>query len=743
VALLPFVQLVTCQPSISFPFNAQLPPVARIDQFFSYSFSELTFHSDSKITYSLGNHPSWLSIESGSRRLYGTPKEGDVPAGQIVGQTVDIIATDDKGSTTMGATVVVSREPAPSIQVPLKDQIKNFGNFSAPSSILVYPSVDFNFSFDRNTFGKPGLNYYAVSDDSSPLPAWIKFDEPSLTFSGRTPPLESLVQPPQTFIFSLVASDVVGFSASWLRFSIVVGSHKLTTDNPIVTLNATRGTAVNYDGLEHGIKLDGKQISPGQLSVTTKDMPGWLSYDDKTGKLQGTPKDGDHAANITITFKDSFSDGLDVLVIVNVATGLFESTFEDMEIRPGGKFDLDLAKYFKDPSDVVVKVSTNPSQDWLKLSGLKLSSDVPKTSKGSFKLFIDASSKTSDLREKVAVNVSLLALDGTTTTVTSVSSTSAATNSVTGTGGANSDDKEAQPGHLNTGKILLAIIIPVLVVAILLMVLVCYFRRRRAGKSYLGSKYRTKISHPVASSLQVNSLHPSMREVASVEGFVHTETEVFKPAKAQFSDEISPASSQRRSSETLGGISASDMPPSVMVDAARRTTIRSVSNFASEDGRHSWVTIDGGHGGGIAPSDKSFRTQQSDATYSDGTRQLFPGANHGPRKDVGLEITLPTLNELPSVQPTPLLADEEASRPFSRHSIGGHSAKTSSSAALPTGPNDNYTTAPLRKWPTGSTTRFDASEANWVTLAESEAGESISELRKPDAVALRSTRPWN
>jgi axial budding pattern protein 2 len=472
-------------------------------------------------------------------------------------------------------------------------------------------------------------------------------------------------------------------------------------------------------------------------------MPGWLSYDDKTGKLQGTPKDGDHAANITITFKDSFSDGLDVLVIVNVATGLFESTFEDMEIRPGGKFDLDLAKYFKDPSDVVVKVSTNPSQDWLKLSGLKLSSDVPKTSKGSFKLFIDASSKTSDLREKVAVNVSLLALDGTTTTVTSVSSTSAATNSVTGTGGANSDDKEAQPGHLNTGKILLAIIIPVLVVAILLMVLVCYFRRRRAGKSYLGSKYRTKISHPVASSLQVNSLHPSMREVASVEGFVHTETEVFKPAKAQFSDEISPASSQRRSSETLGGISASDMPPSVMVDAARRTTIRSVSNFASEDGRHSWVTIDGGHGGGIAPSDKSFRTQQSDATYSDGTRQLFPGANHGPRKDVGLEITLPTLNELPSVQPTPLLADEEASRPFSRHSIGGHSAKTSSSAALPTGPNDNYTTAPLRKWPTGSTTRFDASEANWVTLAESEAGESISELRKPDAVALRSTRPWN
>ncbi|OAQ61765.1 Cadherin-like protein [Pochonia chlamydosporia 170] len=743
VALLPLSQLVSSEPTISFPFNAQLPLAARIDQFFSYSFAQYTFQSDSKISYSLGDHPSWLSIESGGRRLYGTPKDGDVPAGDVVGQTVDIIATDNTGSTTMNATVVVSRQPAPKVQIPLEDQIKNFGKFSAPSSILSYPSTNFKFSFDKNTFGKSGLNYYAVSGDSSPLPAWVKFDAQSLTFSGRTPPFESLIQPPQTFDLSLVASDIVGFSASSLKFSVVVGSHKLTTDQPIITLNATRGTAVNYNGLENGIKLDGKQIAPGDLTVTTKNLPTWLSYDDKTGRLQGTPKDGDHAANFTITYKDSFSDNLDVSVVVNVATGLFEATFEDMKVRPGGKFDLDMTKYFKDPSDITVKVSTSPGEDWLKVNGLKLSGDVPKTSKGDFKLIIDAASKSSDLSEKEVVNVTFLALDGTTTTVTSPSSTTTTTATATNTGEVIPDDDQTQPGRLSTGEILLATIIPVIFVAILLMVLVCYFRRRRAGKSYLGSKYRSKISHPVLSTLRVNGSDPSMREAARMGAFVHTETQVFKPAKAAFPDGHSPISSQRRSSETLAGLSESEMPQSMMVDAARTTTIRSVSNVASEDGRQSWVTIEGGHGG-VAPSDRSSRSQQSDVTYPESTRQIFPGTDYAPRRDPGLEITLPTLDELPSLQPTPLLAYNPPRTPLSQHSTGNHSAITSSSAALPA-QDDHYTTAPMTmtKWPTGSTTKVDASEPNWVTLAESEAGESISSLRRPDAAAVRPSRPWH
>ncbi|KAG5983534.1 hypothetical protein E4U55_007940 [Claviceps digitariae] len=743
VALWPLAQLANGQPSISFPFNAQLPLAARIDKFFSYSFSPYTFQSDSKISYSLGDHPSWLSIDSEGRRLFGTPKDGDVLPGEVVGQNVNIIANDGKGSTSMNAVVVVSRQSAPQVQIPLEKQIQNFGNFSAPSSILSYPSTSFSFSFDRDTFGKSGLNYYAVSGDSSPLPAWVKFDASSLTFTGKTPPIESLFQPPHAFDFNLVASDIVGFSASSLEFSIVVGSHKLTTDSPIVMLNASRDSEVNYDGLEQGVKLDGKPVAAGdaKLTVVVKDMPSWLFFDQKSWKIHGTPKDGDRAGNFTVTFKDGFSDNLDVLMVVNVATGLFESTIQDFQMRPGSEVEFDLAKYFRKPSDVVVTLSTSPNQDWLKLEGLKLSGQVPKTSNGGFKMSIRASSKSSHATENETINVSFLAADGTTATGTLAFSTTiaTATAAATDTKDAGPDEAQTQSGHLGTSEILLATIIPVISVAILLMVLVCYFRRRHNKEHYLGSNYRSKISRPLPSSLQINGSASSMQEVAAMGGvgggsLMHTETLVAKPGKASFADVNSSISSQRRSSETLGDLSTSGIPHSMMVDAARTTTIRSISNVDSEDGRHSWVTIEGASSG-LAGSEGSSRSQHSDMTYSESTHQVIPGADYAShKKDAGLGMSVPTGTKAPSLQPNPLFAYKPSRSPLSYHSVGGHSGMTCSSAALPHMKDDaNYTTGTLTRWNTTSTATGDASDPNWITLAESEVSGSVRELSRPIA----------
>ncbi|KAG6008695.1 hypothetical protein E4U21_004050 [Claviceps maximensis] len=751
VASWPLAHLAYGQPAISFPFNAQLPLAARIDKFFSYSFSPYTFRSDSKISYSLGDHPSWLSIDSEGRRLFGTPKNGEVLPGEVVGQKVDIIATDEKGSTSMNAVVVVSRQSAPQVQIPLEKQIRNFGNFSAPSSILSYPSTSFKFSFEKDTFGMSGLNYYAVSGDSSPLPAWVKFDASTLTFTGRTPPIESLFQPPHAFDFNLVASDIVGFSASSLEFSIVVGSHKLTTDFPIVVLNASRGSEVSYDGLERGIKLDGKQVATGDpdLKVVVKDIPSWLAFDQKSWKLHGTPRDGDRACNFTVTFKDSFSDNLDVLMVVNVATGLFESTIEDFQVRPGSELDFDLAKYFRKPNDVVVTLSTSPNQDWLKLDGLKLSGTVPKTSNGGFKMSIRASSKSSHLTENETINVNFLAVDGTTTTGTSAFTPATATATATSIKDVGSDEAQTQSGHLSTSEILLATIIPVIFVAILLMILVCYFRRRHNRDNYLGSNYRSKISRPLPSSLRINGSEPSMREATAMGGgsgsgsggsHVHTETLVSKPSKASFADENSSMSSQRRSSETLGDLSTSGIPHSMMVNAARTTTIRSMSNVDSEDGRQSWVTIEGGSSG-LANSNGSSRSRRTYMTYAESTHQVLPGADYtSHKKDVALGISVPTRNKMPSLQPNPLFAYEPSRSPLSYHSVDGNSGMTSSSAALPHIKDDaNRITSPLTRWATASTAREDVSDPNWVALADSEVSGSVREQNKPNAAGFASS----
>ncbi|KAK7431729.1 polarity establishment/cellular polarization [Neonectria magnoliae] len=514
------VHLAISEPTVNFPLNSQLPPVARLDEPFSYTFSPYTFKSDSKISYSLGDGPEWLSIDSKDGRLYGTPTDKNTPSGDVIGQEVEIVAEDATGPTSLNATLVISRNKAPSINVPLEDQIENLGDYSAPSSLLLYPSKEFSFSFDSDTFSyEPNMiNYYASSDDSSPLPSWVKFSSESLSFTGKTPPFESLIQPPQTFGFKIIASDIVGFSAVSIPFSIIVGSHKLSSDNPIIMLNTTRGKKVTYDKLLGDIKLDKEDARPSEVEISTEGMPDWLSLDNQTWRIEGTPKrTDDHSTNFTINFRDSYLDTLSVIAIVNVATRLFRSTFDDISIRAGEDVSIDLEPYFWDPSEVDIKMTVDPRKDWLKLDGFNITGKVPSSATGKLAISITASSKTSDVEETETLNVRLLASTSTSSSAskTSASTTSTSTRTTQSSEATSSDEGVPSDPHngVSTTTILLATILPILFVAILVMLLVCCFRRRRGSKrNYLSSDFRTKISGPVLESLRVNGSHHSIRD---------------------------------------------------------------------------------------------------------------------------------------------------------------------------------------------------------------------------------------
>ncbi|KAJ2968007.1 hypothetical protein NQ176_g9391 [Zarea fungicola] len=735
--------LAHSKPNLAFPLNAQLPLAARLDTFFTYSFSPHTFESASNISYSFGaNHPSWLSIESENRRLYGTPKDSDVADGDVVGQKVDIVATDDTGSTTMDSTLVISRNPAPAVKIPLVEQIKNFGNFSAPSSVLSYPSTQFTYTFDQDTFGKnSGLNYYAVSSNNSPLPAWVKFDTASLTFSGKTPPFESLVQPPQTFELSLVASDIVGFSATSLTFNIVVGSHKLTTDNPIVTLNATRGAAVGYTGLESAIDLDQEPAKLSDLDVTTQDMPKWLNYDKATGKLSGTPGDGDHSSNFTITYSNKLSATLDVLVVVNIATGLFKSTFEDMEARPGGKFDVDLSQYFRDPSDINLSVNVNPTEEWLKVDGFKISGSVPKNAKGNFDIAVDASSKSTSLTESEKLHVAFLAPDGTPT------STSITTSSPTLTPKASPSESPtaAQAGRLSTGDILLATIIPILFIALILMLFVCFLRRRRASRSYLSSKTRSKASNPIMGGL-LNGSNSSMRRNEKMAAVSNNEKHMLKPTAAAYVEAVPRASTARRSSETLGGNDDYDAMPGRALDAqGQPATIRSISSVGSQDGRRSWETVEGD--APFMSGAKSLHHVQNDPSMSpsirDSTHQVFPTSAYenepvprGFKKDMGTIHPLEDMSvmQASSVVYTPVYGNRD------HRSIDTYSTKTTSSVALPMNERGR-----IMRPSAPTIAESEGSDPNWETITVSDA--SHMDIRPPEQAYLTTGntgdgQPW-
>lgn len=737
--LLLAAQFTSGQPTVNFPINSQLPPVARVDEPFSYSFSRYTFRSDFNLSYSLGEAPKWLSID-GQGQLYGTPTDDTVPKGDVVGQQVEIIADDGTGSASLTATLVVSRSKGPSIKIPLSDQIRDFGDYSAPSSLISYPSTEFSFSFDPGTFDhQPDMiNYYATSGDSSPLPAWMRFDAGSLTFSGKTPPFESLIQPPQTFDFDLVASDIVGFSAVSMAFSITVGRHKLSADNPTITLNATRGKKLRYDGLGDSVRLDNKPVDRNDVKVSVDDMPDWLSLDKKTWRIEGTPKEGDHSTNFTISLRDSYQDTLAIDAVVNVATALFRSTFDDIEIRAGKEVNIDLEPYFWDPDDVTVEISVRPDIDWLKLEGFNITGKVPKSASKDLRISITASSKSSDATETEILNVGLLAFTHTpSSTRTPTSSTSTKISSLTAPTGTSSEPEvpsgDSSKG-LSTSSLLLAILLPLLAFILLLMLLIfCLIRRRRSRQTYLSAKFRNKISGPVLESLRVNGTTSGMQEPGKSTNIGPMEQRLHRPARQRYS-EIEPETLSL-SSPTLGTMETPDVPSRFMAEGSSFRNSQSTSTPSSDDGRRSWITVEGTVTATARQSLASLRSPRSDMTFPESTHQLIPppaflSESGGSSFRSGLDLTIPSIDDLPNIggqraygygQPGTFSSGNESSLAFA--------SSHQSSPRLLTGG------FPIS---TIGTQTGDQHQTGQDQAAPGEGGPSIRELRRPEPVRLSS-----
>ena len=131
--LLALANAIDGVPTVVFPINSQVPPVARISKTFSFVFSESTFASSRpNMDYSLSNPPTWLQLHSATRTLYGTPGPEDAGSPSLT-----LIATDDTGPTSISFTLVVSNELGPGLGVSISDQLSAYGAFSNPNSLLL------------------------------------------------------------------------------------------------------------------------------------------------------------------------------------------------------------------------------------------------------------------------------------------------------------------------------------------------------------------------------------------------------------------------------------------------------------------------------------------------------------------------------------------------------------------------------------------------------------------------------
>lgn len=324
-ALAVFQATTGATPTVTYPINSQVPPVARISEPFSYTFSTSTFSSYLPITYTLSNAPSWLSLDANSRTLSGTPTSKDVGGDAVTAFRVELTASDSSGSVTLNSTFVISKNPAPVVSIPVALQLPYLGRFSAPSTLLLHQSNPFRLNFQPGTFSKGGsntaLSYYATSTANTPLPSWLTFDAASLSLTGQAPDSPSLIG------IQIIASDVEGFSAASISFQLAIGMHTLAFSRPIMAFNAMPGADIVFNGVASNLELDGQSTDVSTLSSITADTPPWLSFNNSTLTISGHIPADATPYNITVHATDIYGDSAFATIVVGIgSSSSFTST---------------------------------------------------------------------------------------------------------------------------------------------------------------------------------------------------------------------------------------------------------------------------------------------------------------------------------------------------------------------------------------------------------------------------------
>ncbi|KAJ5131765.1 hypothetical protein N7448_005923 [Penicillium atrosanguineum] len=305
--------------SANYPINAQLPPVARVSQPFSFIFADDTFaNADSKTKYSLTGAPEWLEVESSSRTLSGTPHSDDDGS-----KAFKLVASNGSDSDSMDVTLIVTSDSGPTKGKSLIAQLERLGPVSYPATLFIHPEHP------------PATIYYGTSPNNTPLPSWIGFDPSTLTFAGISPSFPGAG--PQTFTFQLIASDVAGYSAVNETFQLSIGPHILAFNETVQTFNLTRGENFSSPDFRSLLSMDNSPVSGMDVKSIDANLPGWLTMDEDRISLSGTPPKNAVNQNITILATDTFEDQAKIMVRLEFME-LFLETVDGCEATIGEDF---------------------------------------------------------------------------------------------------------------------------------------------------------------------------------------------------------------------------------------------------------------------------------------------------------------------------------------------------------------------------------------------------------------------
>lgn len=516
-----FTSIIRAQPREGFPFDEQLPTVARANEAYEFQMSNETFiSSNGDVTYSAKDLPSWLSFDPTSRTLSGTPSDQDVT--DSAGFT--LMGQDNDGEITKQYSIVVSKNkgPNPSDSYTVLSQLSDFGQTNGQNGLVLAPGKVFNVTFDSKTFDSDDeiKAYYGRSSDRSSLPNWLFFDSSTLRFSGVAPAVNSEIAPGFQYSFIFIATDYAGNAGSWVDFDIVVGYHDLTTSLKGVTnINGSSGDDINFEIPLENVYQDGAEISLDNISYAgLNGAPDWLKLDNYT--LVGTvPEDFKSGSNDTfnVTIYDHYSNSVVLYFAIETIDSLFSvDSFRDANATRGSYFQYYfLPSQFTDFSNTNLTVEFEDA-DWLSFhsSNLTINGETPDefdetqvtvkahlknsddSDELSFKIYgsdpLSSSSSsrshssTSSNSSRSSASASSSSSSGATVSATSASSNGNVSKSSSGT------NKKALAIGLGVGIPLFLIL-----VAGILIFLCCFKRRKNDKSDEEDSSNSPKISKPI------------------------------------------------------------------------------------------------------------------------------------------------------------------------------------------------------------------------------------------------------
>ena len=470
--LLALSSLIRATPSINLLINAQVPPVAQVNQPYYFVFAPSTFSDTSSINYSLSNSTDWLQLNGSNRTFYGNPGPQDVGSSVVM-----LVATDDTGSVSMPVTLVVSEDSGPGLGTPVAAQLPAYGAFSSPDSLLLTPETALFLMFSNNTFTNTNENtsYYAKSADNTPLPSWVIFNSANLSFSGQVPQATSPSELPMIVGIKLTASNVIGFAQAVAPFQLVIQSHLFAFGNNMQIINVTPGSPVTY-GLLGDLSLDSQPVSASDVKQASTDAPPWLSLDQSSLVLSGTPPANVSEQNFTVSATDHYGDPASTIVLLQLAANSsldILMPFPTLNATIGASFNYSLnASLACDPNDAGVNISINPgaAAGWLTYNrtAMALQGNVP----GSLKpqsVEVTVTANQGNLSQSENLNLIVGCANG--TKCPDTNSSGAGRN--TTTAGASSMEVSK-----NRGWIAAAVIVPVFAVIAALLLLCCCCRRK-------------------------------------------------------------------------------------------------------------------------------------------------------------------------------------------------------------------------------------------------------------------------